>query len=388
MLPFALMTRPFLVVACVVLLSAAPDAQIVISANDSKVTLVDGVVTPVKNPAPDTITVLDLGTSPPKVLGELQVATSVVGPPESVAIAPNQSLAIVTAATKIDPADPTRTIPDDRVTLIDFQVSPPAIVGTVRAGAGASGVSFNPSGTLALVANRIEGTVSVFTVNGKTLTPAGKVDLGAPDSGPSHVAFTRDGRMALVSRNNDSLISLLAIDGSKVTYAKRDLASGFKPYSIVMSPAADVAIVGNVGAGPTGGADTISVVDLGVTPPRAVDQVAVGPTAEGVAISPDGKFVSVTVMNGSNAPKSSPLFNAAGRLRIFSLTGKTLTPVTEAPIGQWCQGTVWSRDGRTVLAQCMVQKELQLFRFDGRRLTPAGSVKVNGGPAGIRAEVR
>jgi DNA-binding beta-propeller fold protein YncE len=378
------MKRLLLLVVCAALFSGQARAQIAISANDSKVTLVDGVVTPVKNPPADTITVVDLGVLPAKVLGELQVPTSVVGPPESVAIAPNQSLALVTAATKLDPSDPSRTIPDDRVTLVDFHVSPPAIVGTVRAGNGASGVSFNPAGTLALVANRIEGTVSVFAVNGKTLTPAGKVDLGAPESGPCHVAFTRDGKTALVTRNNDSLISLLSVDGTKVTYTKRDLAAGLKPYSIVVSPTADIAVVGNIGAGATGGADTVSVIDLAANPPRAVDHISVGPTAEGVAISPDGKYVSVTVMNGSNAAKGSPFFNAAGRLRIFALTGKSLAPVTEAPIGQWCQGTVWSRDSRTVVAQCMMQRELQLFRFDGRRLTSAGSVKVSGGPAGIR----
>jgi DNA-binding beta-propeller fold protein YncE len=375
--------------AAVLALSAgvAPaTAQIAISANDSKVTVVDGVVTPIKNPPPDTVTVIDLGQSPPRVLGEIQAPTSVVGPPESVAIAPNQPLALVTAATKIDPGDPSRTIPDDKVTLIDFKASPPAVVGTVRAGSGASGVSFNPAGTLALVANRIEGTVSVFTVNGRTLTPAGKVDLGAPESGPSHVTFTRDGRMALVTRNNDSLISILDVDGTTVIYAKRDFSAGLKPYSIVVSPVADVAVIGNIGAGASGGADTLSVVDLSINPPRAVDHATVGPTAEGIGISADGRFVSVTVMNGSNAPKSSPFFNPAGRLRVFSLAGTKLTPVAEAPVGQWCQGTVWSKDGRTVIAQCMLAREIQVFRFDGRRLTAAGAIKVNGGPAGIRVQ--
>lgn len=374
-------------VALVWLAGARPAAaQIAVSANDAKVAVVDGVVTPVKSPPPDTVTVIDLGVVPPKVLGDVQAPTSVVGPPESVAIAPNQPLALVTAATRLDPADPGKTVPDDRVTLIDFHATPPAVVGTVRAGRGASGVSFNPSGTLALVANRIDGTISVFTVSGRTLTPSGTVDLGAPDSGPCHVAFTRDGKMALVTRNNDSLISILAIDGTAVTYTKRDLAAGLKPYSIVMSPTADLALVGHVGAGPSGGADTISVIDLSVDPPRTIDHATVGPTAEGLAISADGKFVAVTVMNGSNAAKASPFFKPAGRLRVLSVTGKSLAPVAEAPVGQWCQGAAWSRDGRTLLAQCMVGGEIQIFRFDGRKLTAAGSIKVKGGPAGIRTQ--
>jgi DNA-binding beta-propeller fold protein YncE len=187
-----------------------------------------------------------------------------------------------------------------------------------------------------------------------------------------------------VTRNNDSLISILAVDGPKVTYTKRDLAAGLKPYSIVASPTGDVALVGHVGAGPTGGADVVSVIDLGVSPPRAVSHIGVGPTAEGVAISPDGRYVAVTVMNGSNAARESPFFNSSGRLKVLSLTRTTLTPVADIQVGQWCQGAAWSRDSRTVVVQCMVQKELQVFRFDGRTLSAAGAIKVNGGPAGIR----
>jgi len=370
-------------VAAALLWPSLAAAQIVISANESKVTLVDGVVTPVRNPPADTITILDLGASPPKVVGELAVPTSIVGPPESVAISPDGSLALVTAATKIDPADPSRTIPDDRVSVIDL-AAPAKVIATLRAGNGASGVSFNPAGTLALVANRIEGTISIFTVSGKTVTAAGKVDLGAPESGPCHVAFTRDGRTALVTRNNDSLISMLSVADGKVTYAKRDLAAGLKPYSIEITPAGDYAVVGNIGAGASGGADTISLIDLTVEPPRAVGHISVGPTAEGVALSSDGRLAAVTVMNGSNSPKASPFFNDAGVLRLYGIANKTLTPVAEARVGRWCQGAAFSRDSRTVAVQCAADREILLFRFDGKRLTPAGSVKVNGGPAGMR----
>jgi DNA-binding beta-propeller fold protein YncE len=364
------------------------EAQVVVSANDSKATLVDGVNTPVRNPTPDTVTILDLSTTPPRIIGEVRAPNSVVGPPQSVAIAPDESIALVASSTKIDPADPARTIPDDVVTVIDLKASPPAVLATIHAGRGASGVSFNPAGTLALVANRMEGTVSVFTVNGKTVTAAGKVDLGAPDSGPSHVAFTRDGRMALVTRNNDSFISLLAVEGASVTYSKRDIAAGLKPYGLEVSPTADLALVANIGAGATGGADTISVIDLAANPPRAIDHVTVGPVAEGIAVSSDGQYLAVTVMNGTNAPKSSPLFNDFGRLRVYRVANRTLTPVAEARIGHWCQGAAWSRDSRTLLAQCMVEREILVFGFDGRRLSPAGSVKVNGGPAGIRTASR
>jgi DNA-binding beta-propeller fold protein YncE len=375
--------RACLVAAATLILPATAAAQLAVSANDNKVTLVDGVVTTVRNPPADTVSIIDLAASPPRLVAEIPVPASIIGPPESVAIAPDGSIALVTAATKLDPADPTKTIPDDRVTVIDLRASPPAVAATVRAGRGASGVSFNPAGTLALIANRIDGTLSAFAVKGKTLEPAGTIDLGAPDSGPCHVVFTRDGRTALVTRNNDSLISLLAVEGSKVSYTKRDIAAGLKPYPIDVSRTADVAVVGHTGAGPTGGADTIGLIDLSQTPPRTIDHATVGPTAEGLAISPDGQFVAVTVMDNSNAPKSSPLFRPNGRLRVFSVSKTRLSLVTEAPIGVWCQGVGWSRDSRTVLAQCAAQREIYVFRFDGRQLTPSPSIKVSGGPSGL-----
>jgi len=374
--------------ALLIAISSSPtrvSAQIVLSVNDSKVVLVDGVQTTVRNPPADTVTIIDLGVSPPKVLGEVKAPGSVVGPPQSVAIAPDRSIALVTAAMKIDPADATKTIPDNKVTVIDLKQSPPTVIGTLEAGAGASGVSINPAGTLALVANRSEGTVSVFTINVKSVKAAGKVDLGAPLSSPCHVVFTPDGKTALVTRNIDSLVSVLSINGTKVEYAKRDIVAGLKPYGIEITPAGDAAVVANIGAGATGGADTVSVIDLSLDPPRAVNHITVGPTPEGLALSADGNYAAVTVMNGSNNSKSSPFFNDFGLLTILRLNNKKLTPVTQAKVGHWCQGAAWSRDGRTVLVQCMVEKEIMVFGFDGHTLKSAGSIKINGGPAGLRA---
>jgi DNA-binding beta-propeller fold protein YncE len=358
-------------------------AQIAVSANDSKVVLVDGVQSVVRNAPPDTVTILDLSAAMPRVVAELPVPASIVGPPSSVAIAPDETFALVTAATKIDPADPARTVPDNRVTVIALDASP-RVTATLEAGAGASGVSINRAGTLALVANRIEGTVSVFAIEKGVLRPVGKVDLGAPESGPSHVAFTRDGRMALVTRNNDSLISLLAIDGTTVTLAKRDIGGGFKPYGLEVTPAGDLAFAAHVGAGATGGVDTISVIDLRATPPRVIDQVPAGPTVEGIAIAPDGRHVAVTIMDGSNLASGSPFFRRAGRLKVFAVDGRTLRLVTEADTGRWCQGVAWARTSRSLVVQCAADRELVPFTFDGRGLTRGAPLRFNSGPSGIR----
>jgi DNA-binding beta-propeller fold protein YncE len=376
-----------LALAALPLLTSAAFAQIAVSANDNKVVNVDGVNQVVQNPPPDTATIIDLGASPPKIIGEVQAGASVVGVPQSVAIAPDESIALVTAATKIDPADPKKTIPDNKLAVIDLKASMPAVVATLEVGSGPSGVSISPDGTLALVANRGEGTVSILSISGKTLTPVSKIQLGDAKSGPSHVAFTPDGKRALVTRDGDHRVSILSVDGTKVEDTKQYMVGGFRPYSLSISPKGDVAVFGNQGGG-QGDIDVINVVDLKANPPRIVDTISVGQTPEGVAMSPDGSHVAVTVMNGSQRSKNHPAFNDHGLIKIFRADGTKLTYVTEAKVGRWGQGAVWSRDGRTLLAQFMIEKELQVLSFDGKELKQTGTIKVNGGPAGIRTAER
>jgi len=45
---------------------------------------------------------------------------------------------------------------------------------------------------------------------------------------------------------------------------------------------------------------------------------------------------------------------------------------------------VWSRDGKTLLAQSMVDNALSVWSFDGKSLKAAGEIKVNGSPEGLR----
>jgi DNA-binding beta-propeller fold protein YncE len=405
------MTRPTLTVALLALLASAAfafpaAAEIAVSANDGKVKLVDGKVV-VSKDGRDTISFIDLDSTPPKLIVEIDAPASVVGPPMSVAVSPKEDFALVTSAMKIDPADPTKQMPDNRISVIDLAQDggslvgslkkaagltkaegpkPPKVLATVEAGAGAAGVSINSAGTMALVANRSEGTVSVFTIAGKVLTPAGKIDLGNKDSGPSHVVFAGDGKTALVTRDNDHKISVLSIDGAKVEYTKRDMNAGLRPYGIDITSKGNYAVVANIGIG-QGDDDTVSLIDMAAKVPHVVNTITVGQTPEGIKISPDGKYVAVGVMNGSNKPKDSPFFAENGKLLIYARNGRELTKVAESPVGKWCQGIAWNKKSSLVLVQCMVEQEIHVFKFTGvtaKGLTKSGTIKTTGGPAGIR----
>src|SRR5262249_1903767 len=149
------------------LFSFGASAQLAVSSNDGKVVLVNGAVTVPTNPADDTVTIIDLGVSPPKVVGELKAPSSVVGPPQNGAITPDDSSAVVSANMKPDPADPKKLPSDNRLSVIDLKANPPAVLATLETGLGPAGISINRASNLALVANRNEGTVSIFAISGK-----------------------------------------------------------------------------------------------------------------------------------------------------------------------------------------------------------------------------
>jgi DNA-binding beta-propeller fold protein YncE len=379
-------TTWFLALALVPAMTVAPTAhaQLAVSANDNKVMLVNGVSTVVANPPADTVTIIDLGARPPKVVAEIPAPASVVGPPLSVALTPDEGLALVTSAQKIDPADATKQVADNRVSVIDLKASPPRVLATLEAGASAAGVSINRQGTLALVANRAEGTVSIFTIQGKTVTAAGKVTVGDAKSGVSHATIAPDGKLALVSRDGDDRISVLSIDGTKVEYTKRDMNAGLRPYGIDIAANGAFAAVANIGRG-QGDLDTVSLIDLKANPPRVVETLTVGQTPEGIKVSPDSSVVAVVVMNGSNKPKASPFYSDNGKLVLLRVSGGSLQKVAEAPIGHWSQGVAFSADGRTLLVGNMVEKDLWVFEWNGSTLRDTGHrIKVNGGSAAVR----
>jgi DNA-binding beta-propeller fold protein YncE len=374
-----------LLLASSVLLSAiagAASPQLIFSTQDGKVMSVNGVIETV--PGADTLAIIEITPSGARLLHEIAVPNTVFGPPQSLDITPDGRLALVAAGAKRDPADPGKTALDDRISVLDLRSNPPRVIDTVHAGLGVGGLSISPDGKLALAANRDAGTVSVFSIAGQRVSLVENVMLGAT-SGPGHVVFTPDGKRALVTRDGDHRVTLLDIDGAKVRVSKRDIFPGQRPNGIDISPRGDVAVVANIGKG-QGDTDTISLIDMTLEPPRVVNTVSVGQTPEGIAISPDGRLVGVDVMNGSNKAENSPFYNKHGSFVLFRIDGKSLSKVSEVPIGGWSQGVAFSADGRTVLVQNPIEREIQVLAIDGDRASDTGQrLKFAGAPGGMRA---
>ena len=372
----------------VALTSSIAAAQIAVIALENKVVLDNGVSKVVANPRPDGAALIDLGASPPRLLAQVDLpAATVLGPPTTVALTPDGSMALIGGGQRHDAADKTKLVNHDVVTLLDLQSTPPKVLGSVQTGAQPTGIAVHPSGSLALVANRGEGTVSVLKLAGTTVAKAGaNIALGKADSGPSGIVFTPDGRHALVTRDGDSVISVLKVDGEAVTVDTRSLVVGTRPYGITMAPHGRWAAVANIGRG-SGDHDTVSIIDTSKAPFRSVETFAVGQTPEGVMASPDGQHLAVIVMNGSNKAKNNAFYGARGWLQIWRVgatAGERPVKVAQAAIGQWSQGALFSKDGKTVLAMNMVENDVQTFSFDGASLKETARIKLNGGPAAGR----
>lgn len=367
--------------------ASAPPAssiRLAVSANDAKGEYVDGAPRTVQNPGPDTVSIIDLTSSRPRVIAEVEAPTSAVRPPLPVAVAPDESFALVTAATKLVGG---KIAPNNVLSVIDLKASPPRVIQTLQAGMGAAGVSINRAGTLALVADRREGTVSVFTISGKALTAAGKVKVGDEKSGPTSVVITPDGKRALVTRSGDNGLVILSIDGSKVEATKRVFYAGLQPWSADITPDGAFVVISNMGRN-QGDLDTVSVVDMRADPPRTVNTVTVGFGPEVIKVSPDGRWCAVVVLNGANRPASHPYHSAKGILVVFRRDGTQLTKVAETPINRWPQGVVFSGDSRTILVQNITEKNIQVFSFDGSSLRETARIPLKGGGAALRTAER
>lgn len=380
-----MMRRLLLIALCATTLPAR--AEILVSANDGKQVLVDGVQAVPDRPVPDSVSIIAINGPTLRIVTSLAVPTSVIGPPSSVAIAPDGSFALVTAARRISPDDPKQIIADDLVSVIALTDGAPRVTAQLHAGAGASGVAIDPAGTMALVANRADGTVSVFAIAQGVPTKTATLTIGVPATAPAQPIFFDQGRRALVTRDGDHRISILSIENGAVRLLPQTLSAGLRPYEISIAGDGRYAVVANIG-GQGRDVDTLCLIDLSGEAPRMIDVAAVGLTPEGVRMAPDGRHIAVAVNNGSNAPPGSAQYHARGLVQVWRITDGKLRFVAEAPTGGWGQGVAWSKNGRHLYAQNMIERRLDSFTFDGTRITPGPTLAMPAGPAAIAVWAR
>jgi DNA-binding beta-propeller fold protein YncE len=377
--------------APVLAFAAGAEAQLIIIGNDEKQAFENGK--PVMNPpGKDSVLIVDISNrTKPRIVASLPLMNTVVGPPVNLAITPDQKLALVANSLDwVKDGDSWKGAPDNKLYVIDLTASPPKQIATLEIGKQPSGMAINRAGTLALVANRADDTVSVLSINGKEvkLVDSVSVSSGGPTKEqPSAVAFTPDGKRALVTKFAANKVALLTIDGQKVTYTKYDMATGLWPYNVAITPNGALAIVGNNGgAGSSDGQiDTAAIIDMQLDPPRVVDQVVVGDGPEGLAMSPTGGFAVEQILNGANLSHDKFYYHPHSYISLLKIEGKKVRKVSETPVGALAEGIVFSPDGQYVYAGNFMDADMTILRLEGNRLVKVGTMKLPGHPASMRS---
>src|SRR6202045_632664 len=196
-------------------------AQLLITGNDEKVSFDENTGKTITHPAgKDTVSIIDIADpAKPKIIVNLPLMNTIPGPPVNLAITPDRHLALVANSLDwVKDGDGWKGVPDNKIYVIDLTASPPTQIGTVEAGKQASGMAINRAGTLALVANRAEDSVTALAIDGKTVRPVGTVSVATqptpavaapPPAFPVAVAITPDGTRPLVVKSRANRVGWL-----------------------------------------------------------------------------------------------------------------------------------------------------------------------------------
>jgi DNA-binding beta-propeller fold protein YncE len=338
------------------------------------------------------VSIIDIGNrTKPRILANLPLMNTVVGPPVNLAITPDRRLALVANSLDwVKDGESWKGAPDNKLYVIDLTASPPQAIATLELGRQPSGMAINRAGTLALVADRADDTVSVLSIQGKTVSVVDTVALsvgGDNKEQPSAVAITPDGKRALVTKFAAHKVALLAIDGEKVTYTRYDMATGLWPYNLGIMPDGKLAIVGNNGgAGASDGqVDTAAVIDLEADPPRVIDQVVVGDGPEGLAVSPKGGYAVEVILNGANLSHDKFYYHPRSYVSLLKVEGKKVRKVSQTEVGGLAEGVAFSPDGDYLYVGNFLDSDITILHRQGDRLVKAGTLKLPGHPASMRA---
>ncbi|MCG6923924.1 MAG: YncE family protein [Acidobacteria bacterium] len=368
-------------------------AELLIVANDEKISFTDeGTELRMPERAErDTVCVYDIASDPeaPSLVATLSLQSSVYGPPTNVVLTPDETLAFVTNPVRLEMEGGVPVVvPGDELHVIDLEQTP-RHVATLTVGRQPSGMDVTPDGRLLLIANRADETVSVLRIGGKAATFVDTVQVGTPAAA---VRVTPDGRRALIVFKGDNKVGVLHIRGETVTYDPgEDINVGISPDNVDVTPSGDLALVANSGVtgGNDGHADSVSVIDLTVDPPRVIDVVGVGDGPEGLAISPTGALAVVALIDGSQNARANPRTAWAakknGKVAVLEIRGKTVRKTGEVEVGGMPEGVVFSPDGRYVYVGNFLGRNLSILRVEGESVVDTGkTIDLDAGPAAMR----
>ena len=117
----------------------------------------------------------------------------------------------------------------------------------------------------------------------------------------------------------------------------------------------------------------------------SIDQVVVGDGPEGLAVSPVGGYAASLLLNGSvGTPKTAFYRHEHSLVALLKIDGKSVRKISETPVGGLAEGIAFSPDGRYLYVGNFIDGNIDILRLDGGRLTKVSSLALPGHPASMR----
>jgi DNA-binding beta-propeller fold protein YncE len=357
-----------------------PAPRWMVSANDQQLQARDGDYRVVTDPRPGSLTLMDISAVPPRSVTNLEgIPCSLIGPPTCLAVTPNQRLALVASAMRIDPSDPLRQIPDNRLSVVRLKPGTPGTVQQIEVGRQPSGVEISRDGTRALVANRADGSVSLLAISADG--NAGLIAtfmVATPESNVSHAAFSPDGRHVLITLNKAGVVLFCSLENDRLEVLQK-ISAGNGPYCAEFTPDGRSAVIGNVFGG------TLTVLNINDREAAVVDTIPVGILAEGLDISPDGQWMAVNCLENTAMKPDEPGYRETGMVVLLRKQRQTFVVVDSIRTGRIPQSAVFTPDGRFVAVGCTAEQNIAFYRIRNGQLSNTGiRIPVSGGPAAVR----
>ncbi len=369
------------------------DKDWIVSGNDAKFERVEGVATYPQNVLSSTLTLIDATQFPPKKVKEFEVEHSIFGPPQCVAITPDGKWAFV-GAPDIYHYPTGIVFPKSYVQVVDLESEDTGAADLIEIGSHPQGLAIAPDGELLLAAT-VSGYVAVLKINDQGASLIQQVPVSQKRL--SGIVITPDGNHALVANRDEQGLTVLRIKDGIVNSTGERVSTGVGPYDMEVSADGNWVVVSNTGLTAIDAnfgtssfdVDVVTLVDISERPFRAVQHLTVPSLPEGLAISPDGRWIVVNSMNGSNLTPGQSAWNERGALVLFEIVDGKAIQRDQVEGGIAAQGVVFTKDSRYVLLQMNVEKMIGVYEiFKGKIRDTGERIELSGGPTSVSSVPR
>ncbi len=327
------------------------------SAQEGKLSLIAGAPVANRDAPPDSIIYLD--TSDPAAGAALELTNSVIGPPSNLAHSARSGWLLLADSITVREGE---VVPADAVWAIPFATGAFGSPQRIVVGGQPSGIDLDHAGESALVANRRDGTVAALRLDGNRWELAQVLKVGPDSAEPTDVTIAPDGlRAGYVLRQGKAVGFLHRASLSEPWEVTEDplLVPGL-PYRIVFSP--DGSRVFTNLADEQGGEGQLQSLERTAAGWQLGPAVGLGYAGpETVEKSPDGRWLVLPMMAGSNLPTDAEDYDPEGRVLIYEVDGAPRLFQT-LRCGAIPEGAAFSADALELVVQGHVDRELWIYR--------------------------